>query len=100
MSGLKDLPKDSPDSGLTICLWYNDNAEEAVNHYASIFKDDARIIHTARYPAVGEEVHGRKAGSVMTIDFELRGQRISTSSLPLQLLPLSTRRHLQSPYRC
>jgi predicted 3-demethylubiquinone-9 3-methyltransferase (glyoxalase superfamily) len=55
---------------ITPFLWFNDNAEEAANLYLSIFKD-GKIHHVARY---GEAGPG-PAGSVMTIDFELRGQR-------------------------
>jgi len=75
MAGPEDI-KDAPESGFTTCLWFNDTAEEAIAHYTSIFKD-SRVLHTAYYPAAGEEVHGHKAGTVMTITFELRGQRFS-----------------------
>lgn len=54
---------------ITTFLWFNNNAEEAVNFYVSVFKD-ARIIKTARYGDVGP----RPKGSVMTIEFELNGQ--------------------------
>lgn len=54
---------------ITTFLWFNNNAEEAVNFYVSVFKD-ARILKTARYGDVGP----RPKGSVMTIDFELNGQ--------------------------
>jgi predicted 3-demethylubiquinone-9 3-methyltransferase (glyoxalase superfamily) len=62
--------------GFRICLWFDGNAEEAVAHYTSIFKD-SKIQRTSRYPDVGQETHGREPGSVMTIEFELRGQRFS-----------------------
>lgn len=55
---------------ITPMLWYDNNAEEAVNYYVSVFKD-AKIITTARY--------GKNApmpeGTVMTMEFELFGQR-------------------------
>lgn len=51
------------------CLWFDDQAEEAVNFYLSIFKD-ARVLGLSRY---GDEGHGVE-GSVMTIQFELEGQ--------------------------
>jgi predicted 3-demethylubiquinone-9 3-methyltransferase (glyoxalase superfamily) len=54
------------------CLWFDDEAEAAAQHYTSIFKD-SRIVATTRYPAEGFEVHGRAAGSVMTVVFELAG---------------------------
>ena len=33
---------------ITPCLWFNGNAEDAVNHYVGIFKV-ARILHISRY---------------------------------------------------
>jgi predicted 3-demethylubiquinone-9 3-methyltransferase (glyoxalase superfamily) len=58
---------------ITPCLWFDHNAEEAVNHYLSIFKN-SRIVGVTRYGKAGQEIHGRPAGSVMTIAFELDGQ--------------------------
>ena len=55
---------------ITPCLWFDFNAEEAVAHYLSIFSN-SRILSTARY---GEFAAGRK-GAVMTIFFEIDGQR-------------------------
>ncbi len=54
-------------------LWFNDQAEEAVNFYVSIFKD-SRIGHIARYGEDGAKISGRPKGSVMTISFEIEGQ--------------------------
>jgi predicted 3-demethylubiquinone-9 3-methyltransferase (glyoxalase superfamily) len=51
------------------CLWFDNNAEEAVSFYLSIFKD-AKILGMTRY---GDAGPGPK-GSVMTVSFELRGQ--------------------------
>jgi predicted 3-demethylubiquinone-9 3-methyltransferase (glyoxalase superfamily) len=59
---------------LTPNLWFDNEAEEAANFYTSVFKD-GRIISTVRYPKSAEEVSGKKAGSVMTVDFEIMGQR-------------------------
>ena len=55
---------------ITPCLWFDRNAEEAVNHYLSIFKN-ARIESLSRY---GEGMPLPK-GTVLTIIFELEGQR-------------------------
>jgi predicted 3-demethylubiquinone-9 3-methyltransferase (glyoxalase superfamily) len=55
---------------ITPFLWFNDNAEEAVNFYAALFPD-AQIHSVTRYAPGGP---GR-AGSVMTMEFELAGQR-------------------------
>jgi predicted 3-demethylubiquinone-9 3-methyltransferase (glyoxalase superfamily) len=58
---------------ITPFLWFNDNAEEAVKFYTSIFKN-SKIGKIARYDEAGEKVAGRPAGSVMTVEFELEGQ--------------------------
>src|SRR4026207_460594 len=58
---------------ITPFLWFNDNAEEAVKFYTSIFKK-SRIGKIARYDKAGEKAAGRPAGSVMTVEFELDGQ--------------------------
>jgi predicted 3-demethylubiquinone-9 3-methyltransferase (glyoxalase superfamily) len=58
------------------CLWFDDRAEEAATLYTSIFPR-SRIVEVARFGEAGQEVHGRKPGSVMTVDFELDGQRFT-----------------------
>ena len=58
---------------ITPCLWFDSNAEEAVKFYASIFKK-SKIGKIARYGKEGYEIHGKPAGTVMTIEFELNGQ--------------------------
>src|SRR5262249_47109653 len=58
---------------ITPFLWFDDQAEEAVNFYTSIF-DDARILAVTRYGAESARVSGRKEGSVMTVAFQLAGQ--------------------------
>jgi predicted 3-demethylubiquinone-9 3-methyltransferase (glyoxalase superfamily) len=55
------------------CLWFDDEAEEAARFYTGIF-ENARINAVTRYSAAGFETHGRPAGSVMTVEFELDGQ--------------------------
>jgi len=55
---------------ITPCLWFDFKAEEAVAHYLAIFRS-GRIVTTVRY---GEAGSG-PAGSVMTILFEIEGQR-------------------------
>jgi predicted 3-demethylubiquinone-9 3-methyltransferase (glyoxalase superfamily) len=55
------------------CLWFDSQAEEAAQFYTGIFKN-SRIKTIARYGEAGREVHGRSAGSVMTVEFELNGQ--------------------------
>ena len=56
------------------CLWFDDRAEEAATLYTSIFPR-SRIVQVTRYAEAGREVHGRAPGSVMTVEFELEGQK-------------------------
>ena len=58
---------------ITPFLWFDDQAEEAVRFYVSVF-DDARITATTRYTKESAEASGQKEGSVMTIGFQLAGQ--------------------------
>src|SRR5919199_6342534 len=58
---------------ITPCLWFADEAEDAAKFYTGIFKN-SRITAVTRYSSAGVEVHGRPAGSVMTVQFELDGQ--------------------------
>jgi predicted 3-demethylubiquinone-9 3-methyltransferase (glyoxalase superfamily) len=59
--------------GITPCLWFDNQAEEAATFYASVF-EGSRITETVRYGGAGQEVHGGKPGSVMTMAFELAGR--------------------------
>lgn len=58
---------------ITPFLWFDDRAEEAAAFYVGIFPN-ARIVSVSRYGEVGQEVHGRPAGSVMVVSFALDGQ--------------------------
>lgn len=58
---------------ITPCLWFDDQAEAAAAFYTAIFKS-SRIVTVSRYGEAGKEIHGRPAGSVMTVAFELEGQ--------------------------
>lgn len=53
-------------------LWFNDNAEEAVKFYLSVFKT-GKITSITRH---GEAGPG-PAGSVLTVGFELHGQEFT-----------------------
>jgi predicted 3-demethylubiquinone-9 3-methyltransferase (glyoxalase superfamily) len=55
---------------ITPFLWFDDNAEEAMNFYVSIFKN-SRILHVQRYGEGGPA----PAGQLMTATFELEGQQ-------------------------
>jgi predicted 3-demethylubiquinone-9 3-methyltransferase (glyoxalase superfamily) len=55
-------------------LWFDNEAEDAAKFYVSLFKN-ARIIDTVLYPEAATEPSGKPAGSVLTVDFEIDGQR-------------------------
>jgi predicted 3-demethylubiquinone-9 3-methyltransferase (glyoxalase superfamily) len=58
---------------ITPCLWFDDQAEEAVKFYASIFKN-SKIKSITRYSEDAAKVSGRPKGSVLTVAFQLAGQ--------------------------
>ena len=60
----------SSEQKITTFLWFDDNAEEAMNFYVSIFKN-SKILGVSRY---GDAGPGPK-GTVMTGSFELEGQQ-------------------------
>jgi predicted 3-demethylubiquinone-9 3-methyltransferase (glyoxalase superfamily) len=51
------------------CLWFDDNAEEAVNYYLTVFSD-SRILHVDRYSETGPDPDA----PVVFIEFEINGQ--------------------------
>ncbi len=53
---------------ITPCLWFDTEGEQAANFYTSVFQN-SRIVDVTRY---GED--GPRAGSVLTVTFELDGQ--------------------------
>ena len=55
------------------CLWFDDQAEAAAHFYTDIFKN-SKILSVTHYPEAGQEIHGKPAGSVMVVVFELDGQ--------------------------
>ena len=59
---------------ITPFLWFDDQAEDAVNFYTSLFKNSkiGRIFH---YTEEAAEKSGRPVGSVLTIEFEIEGQK-------------------------
>jgi len=58
---------------ITPCLWFDTQAEEAARFYTGVFPN-SKIVAITRYPDAGQEIHGKPAGSVMTVLFELDGQ--------------------------
>lgn len=61
---------------ITPCLWFDTEAEHAANFYCAVF-DNSRITTVSRYGEEGHEIHGKPAGSVMAIEFELDGQKFA-----------------------
>ena len=56
--------------GVTTCLWFDDQAEEAAEFYVSVFSG-SRIVSVSHYATDAQ----KPEGSVLTVDFELFGQR-------------------------
>jgi len=52
------------------CLWFDTEAEAAAEHYVSIFPN-AKLGSVSRYGKEGKEIHGKEAGSVMSVAFEI-----------------------------
>lgn len=55
---------------ITPCLWFDTQGEEAAHFYTTVFKN-SRILDVTRYGAVGPGTEG----TVMTVAFELDGQK-------------------------
>jgi predicted 3-demethylubiquinone-9 3-methyltransferase (glyoxalase superfamily) len=60
-------------SKIAPCLWFDTQAEEAAKFYTGIFRK-SRIVKTSYYGEAGKETHGRPAGSVLAVCFEIEGQ--------------------------
>ncbi|MES2509914.1 MAG: VOC family protein [Pseudomonadota bacterium] len=58
------------------CLWFDTQGEEAANFYVGIFKS-SKINSISHFGAEGHEIHGKNAGEVMTVLFELDGQQFT-----------------------
>ena len=59
---------------ITPFLWFDGQAEDAVNFYTSLFKN-SKIGRILRYTEEVAENSGRPVGSVLTIEFEIEGQK-------------------------
>ena len=57
---------------ITPWLWFDTEGEEAARFYTSVFPN-SRILHVSRYGSAGP----RPEGTVMTVSFELDGQRLA-----------------------
>jgi len=58
---------------ITLCLWFDNQAEEAAKFYTSVFKN-SKIGHISRYGKEGHEIHGQPEGRVMVVSFQINGQ--------------------------
>ena len=58
------------------CLWFDTEAEDAAKFYCSVFKN-SKMGKISRYVDEGQEIHGKPAGSVMAVEFELEGQKFA-----------------------
>ena len=54
-------------------FWFDSQAEEAAEFYCSVFKN-SRIRNVSRYTDAGKDIHGRKPGTAMTVEFEIDGK--------------------------
>jgi predicted 3-demethylubiquinone-9 3-methyltransferase (glyoxalase superfamily) len=66
MGALQDSPRTTP------FLWFDSNAEEAVGFYLSVFKNSRRLDALC-----ASEESRRPKGSILTITFELDGQKFT-----------------------
>jgi predicted 3-demethylubiquinone-9 3-methyltransferase (glyoxalase superfamily) len=58
---------------ITPCLWFDTEAEQAAEFYCAIFpRSEIKTVN--RYGKEGHEIHGKEAGSVMAVTFEIAGQ--------------------------
>jgi len=61
---------------ITPFLWFDNQAEEAVNFYTSIFKN-SKIKFVTHYSPEAAKASGRKEGSVLTNSFQIEGQEFT-----------------------
>jgi predicted 3-demethylubiquinone-9 3-methyltransferase (glyoxalase superfamily) len=59
---------------ITNCLWFDGQALEAAEFYVSVLPN-SRVNNIARFPGEGQDVHNQEEGAVMTVEFELEGQK-------------------------
>lgn len=58
------------------CLWFDKEAEQAAKFYTSIFSN-SKIDNISYYTNEGKEIHGQQAGSVLTVEFQINGQKFT-----------------------
>lgn len=59
---------------ITSCLWFDHKAEEAAKFYTSLFKN-SKILKVVHYDEASAKVSGMPKDSVLTVEFELEGQK-------------------------
>lgn len=59
---------------ITPFLWFDNQAEEAVSFYTSVF-ENSKIMRITRYGEEAAQVSGRSKGTAMTVAFQLAGQQ-------------------------
>jgi predicted 3-demethylubiquinone-9 3-methyltransferase (glyoxalase superfamily) len=69
-----DQSDTTPMQKISSFLWFDDQAEEAVKFYTGLFKN-SKIGRILRYNGEAAEKTGRPVGSVLTIEFEIEGQK-------------------------
>ena len=57
-------------------LWFDDQAEEAAKFYTSVFKN-SKVGRILRYDEATAKAAGGPVGSVLTIEFEIEGQKFT-----------------------
>lgn len=81
---------------ITSNLWFDGNAEDAMNRYTSIF-NDATIGTLSRYDEASAEASGQPAGSAMTVESELESSAFVALNggpqVPNLTLPSQRQRH-------
>jgi predicted 3-demethylubiquinone-9 3-methyltransferase (glyoxalase superfamily) len=63
---------------ITTCLWFDQQAEEAASFYVKIFTEgghSGKIGKIVRYGETAAKISGQPKGSVMTVEYELDGNR-------------------------
>ena len=61
---------------ITPFLWFDHEAEEAAKFYTSVFKN-SKVGRILRYDEASAKAAGRPVGSVLTIEFEIEGQKFT-----------------------
>lgn len=76
-------------SKIVPCLWFADQAETAAAFYSDAI--GGRILATSYFPETGDNPSGRPPGSVLTVEFEVGGQRMTAlnggSDVPFSINP-------------